>query len=1368
MASIDQPAAIMSGGTHTPPRRPNDPLPPLSSQHSAQSLLANRHAQPVASASSQPVSIESLLAAHANSSNPAIAALTQILAERNTLSSQNAQLWKHIEKHRAAYSHVNKDLERVRAERDAYRAKLQALGENVDVVLKSSRDREKALRASSSASGLRSSEKSTPQTLSQPRADPVRHQSDDPSHRDELASRDRPNPIVTVSHSPSTPNPPSAAGAPSDLSVTASASTSISNPVHPPPRSDSVHADILSQSFKPLFIPIPQPSSQPPSASGFSANELAIQFPKSHAANDTPRPIGHSRGPSAQLIPESLQPGQSMPSVHHSTSNLSLPMDTRPHMLSRDSRVSLPDEAKRYITTMTDSPLTSPRWREHSHSRTSSPAPSSHNPAAAQELNIDKPPARKDLSDGGEFLDLDLDDEEDSVDDSINEQSSISTSPIELEREPSDHQTEDKARGTAAEDFPLPPFTHPNTPITSEPSSLLRQQQQAQMQALGYSQAVTIEQNRHADTPTTPTANSYNPHMSFNSTTSVITSVIPPQSGQPAFRALPLLPHDLPRTRIQVTNSTIRPNDRGKDVLSFIVSVDPGNGKEPWIIEKLYSDVLGLDQRARARVGKNVGKKIANLPDGKLWRDHAPSKVDQRKAVLEYYLQTLISLPVKYNDEIIAFLTSDIIKGTHKPVSREGYKEGYLTKRGKNFGGWKTRFFVLQGPVLEYFESRGGTHLSSITITGAQIGRQQKSADRRESDEENEYRHAFLIIEPKKASTGVIARHVLCAESDEDRDNWVDVLVRYVSGSYSEEQLPADQSSLTLNISAASASSMVISQPRSSISSNPPTDLAPSPITRDKRQVGRAMSKDDISVAHAVPLSQLSQDPANAKLFHNAAQYDDHSFSSSPIQGDDASPTTFTGSQTARRLLDKGVAGHPATDSPLSSSLPSPSPLDGAGGEFMASVGPRANSELGHYPDLAHAQSQAKLDPRVAAGSGSGRTSSSRHPQPPPDRSRQRHNHRTSYHPTLNPVRSSPPSPQASHERERAPSPDSGQGQSTPRVQDMNSKVKISGPMNGAFIPAGYKFGAKDAPPESSPSHERREKAKSRMFWAFGRPGVHDDVDVLAADKQPAVTHVPRAVFGVSIEESLEVAEIATLPAIVFRCIRYLEEKKAEQEEGIYRLSGSSAVIKSLKDRFNTEGDVDLLASNEYWDPHAIAGLLKSFFRELPASILTRELHLQFLAVMDLYDPQERIKELSSLISKLPIANYSLLRALTAHLILIVQNANVNKMTMRNVGIVFSPTLGIPAGVFSLMLAEFNRVFNVEDDSAQTEEWDVDEKGDETVRKREAGADTMRRNSRQYSDAAADQLLGLSGRKLSGASSVSPTPYLLFLCFFAP
>lgn len=135
-------------------------------------------------------------------------------------------------------------------------------------------------------------------------------------------------------------------------------------------------------------------------------------------------------------------------------------------------------------------------------------------------------------------------------------------------------------------------------------------------------------------------------------------------------------------------------------------------------------------------------------------------------------------------------------------------------------------------------------------------------------------------------------------------------------------------------------------------------------------------------------------------------------------------------------------------------------------------------------------------------------------------------------------------------------------------------------------------------------------------------------------------------------------------------------------------------------------------------------------------------------SVADFVDAQERIRELSDLIASLPIANYSLLRALTAHLILIVQNSSANKMTMRNVGIVFSPTLGIPAGVFSLMLGEFNRVFNV--DSEQGDEDNVEE--------------LSRRNSRQYTDAAADQLLGLSGRTLNGMHLSKFISHSLQLC----
>lgn len=480
---------------------------------------------------------------------------------------------------------------------------------------------------------------------------------------------------------------------------------------------------------------------------------------------------------------------------------------------------------------------------------------------------------------------------------------------------------------------------------------------------------------------------------------------------------------------------------------------------------------------------------------------------------------------------MIAFLTSDILKETNKPVSKEGYKEGYLTKRGKNFGGWKTRFFVLQGPQLEYYESvrfllieqqrrisnvhftiqRGGTHLGSIAITGAQIGRQQRPTDRPQTDEENEYRHAFLIIESRKGVAGT-HRHVLCAESDEERDNWVEILVRYVSGVYDEDPNPNNTSGASINVTIPNAPSASNASTYSRTSTASP-DSAHSPVImrNGRQQPTRGMSKDDISVGPALPLSQIPHDAATAKLFQNTAPYDD----SSSIKGNDVSPSDrypspasgFTDQQTARRLLEKGPSPSQSqppsqyassTELPLSSSLPTTSPLESGTTEFLASVTPRANSELGHYSDM--------VDPRAAAvGAGSGGAgvaSPSRSRQSPAtsEAARNRHLHRQSYHPSHDTVRSSPlqppqppqglqPHTHLTPTPERPSSPDVGSSpsaQNTPRpdmTNGANSKVKISGPMNGAPIPAGLKFGTKEKEPETHPPNERREKAKSRMFW---------------------------------------------------------------------------------------------------------------------------------------------------------------------------------------------------------------------------------------------------------------------------------------------
>ena len=191
---------------------------------------------------------------------------------------------------------------------------------------------------------------------------------------------------------------------------------------------------------------------------------------------------------------------------------------------------------------------------------------------------------------------------------------------------------------------------------------------------------------------------------------------------------------------------------------------------------------------------------------------------------------------------------------------------------------------------------------------------------------------------------------------------------------------------------------------------------------------------------------------------------------------------------------------------------------------------------------------------------------------------------------------------------------------------------------------------------------------------------------------------VPPRIFGVSLAEAVSVSNISDsfpLPAVVYRCIEFLETKRVWEEEGIYRLSGSSTEILTLKALFEQELDVDLVTSLEYHDPHAIAGLLKCYFRELPTSLFSKESKSKLVSesMNDFENKQEYLYGLKESVNLLPALNYFLLKALMCHLYKIVQESLVNKMNLRNMSIVFSPTLGIPAGMFMLLISEYESVF---------------------------------------------------------------------------
>jgi len=111
-----------TSGMNTTPTRDRLPFPP-----SAQQSPSNKRLTSVSTSSlpahgpvipNQSITLDSLLTTYSNAPSPPLAALQQVLNERNAFSAQNSQLWKLIEKQRSGYNQILKELERVRSERE--------------------------------------------------------------------------------------------------------------------------------------------------------------------------------------------------------------------------------------------------------------------------------------------------------------------------------------------------------------------------------------------------------------------------------------------------------------------------------------------------------------------------------------------------------------------------------------------------------------------------------------------------------------------------------------------------------------------------------------------------------------------------------------------------------------------------------------------------------------------------------------------------------------------------------------------------------------------------------------------------------------------------------------------------------------------------------------------------------------------------------------------------------------------------------------------------------------------------------------------------------------------------------------------------
>ncbi|KAK9345258.1 hypothetical protein V1522DRAFT_407850 [Lipomyces starkeyi] len=690
-------------------------------------------------------------------------------------------------------------------------------------------------------------------------------------------------------------------------------------------------------------------------------------------------------------------------------------------------------------------------------------------------------------------------------------------------------------------------------------------------------------------------------------------AIFPPPSAASCYENAPLLettsfllitPANLPTIAVSVVSSRVRNLQKVKSKLDdpiIILSIrDRSTDKEWWKASKALSSLLALDSTLRSELGSFV---IPKLPDRTLFASLAPSKVDLRRKMLEDYFSALMSIPALHENDKQAtvlgeYLSTDIIDPMGMPDTG-ARKEGYLTKRGKNFGGWKMRYFVLDRPELQYYESAGGAYLGTIRLDSAEVVTPDSN---HEGEDSKVYRHSFQILERKRQDSLAVARHVLCAENDDERDDWVDALREFIEP---QAMKSSDAQSIFSTVgpgadvsSSSSAASFVVTSPKKKL----PVGLSlASPISRTKRMEHEKTDVESTigygeyeqSNKSSVSLNEQSPSPPGSAVQSASAPLSAHFYKLlSPTF-----PQSHEGSYNEDRELEKDLKKQKKRsffslkkDSATDHS-PSPTPMQLA--------------------DQVKLQQQQQLDNRKFLQL------------------------------------------------------DFDSFQKSPMYE---YRTSISQPF------------ASDEPinPVLPPNIDDDDKYKGEIV----RGGIKNINSTIVV-----------GIFGITLAQAIEISYIAKgevkLPSVVYRCIEYLDAKDAAKEEGIFRLSGSSTVIRALKERFNTDADVDLLEDGAHYDVHAVAGLLKLYLRELPTNVLTEDLKVEFVQSVEIQNRQSRLDMLYVLLRQLPPENFSLLKALSRFLIKIVEKSDQNKMNIRNVGIVFAPTLNISNALVQIFIADY-------------------------------------------------------------------------------
>ncbi|CCH41129.1 GTPase-activating protein [Wickerhamomyces ciferrii] len=218
---------------------------------------------------------------------------------------------------------------------------------------------------------------------------------------------------------------------------------------------------------------------------------------------------------------------------------------------------------------------------------------------------------------------------------------------------------------------------------------------------------------------------------------------------------------------------------KSDDPIVIIAVCDRQTGVEMWRFKKSLSSIVLLDTQIRPLINTFS---LPPVPEKSLFLSNIPVKVDIRRLRLRDYFSTLFTIPHIPLDaayKISRFMSQDVVNLLDES-NTEALKDGFLLRRSKGLGNnWKARFCEVDGPFLNVYENKDGSLLEILKLTGSQIGRQPDHI--KHTDDKSSYRHAFAIMEPKKnLKSSSFTKHIFCAETDQERDLWVNTLIQFV------------------------------------------------------------------------------------------------------------------------------------------------------------------------------------------------------------------------------------------------------------------------------------------------------------------------------------------------------------------------------------------------------------------------------------------------------------------------------------------------------------------------------------------------------------------------------------------------------------